>query len=105
MLKASADWWQQWLRSPEFLDGMRQAFDASVQMRRQFNDFLGQMHHDMQGVSRQDVDQLMRAMRHVERRAVDGLDRIAEQLEEIVRRLEALEHRAPSVKKRPSRHE
>src|SRR5690242_1979473 len=71
MLKYWGDFWQQFLRSPAFLDMMRQSLDASVQARKQFNDYFGQMHHDFQGVSRQDIDQLMRALRHVEQRSVD----------------------------------
>lgn len=102
MLNAWADYWQQVMRSPEFLETMKQSVDSSVQWRKQFNDFLGQMQHELQGVSRQDVDQIMRMMRHVEQRSVDGMERVTDQLERIVDRLEAIEKRIPKRRKQKS---
>lgn len=91
ILGAWADSWQQFFRSPMFLEAMRQFLDLNVQARKQFNEFLGQVQHEAQGVSRQDVDHLMRAMRHAEQRSVDGLERISSQLDDITHRLGCME--------------
>ena len=58
----------------------------------------------MQGVSRQDVDQIMLALRHMERRMVDGMERLSEQLDALDQRLEKLERKSNGNKrsKKPS---
>jgi hypothetical protein len=84
----------QFLRSPPFLQIMKQSLDSSVAMRQQLNDVLTQLHHSTQGVARADVDSLMRCVRESERRTLDRLEVVAGQLEQIAQRLEALEKRA-----------
>jgi hypothetical protein len=93
ILNAWSEYWQQFMRSKEFLETLKQSTDSAVQTRKQFNEWLGQFQHEFQGVSRQDIDQLMRMMRHVEQRSVDGLERVVDQLERVADRLEALEKR------------
>jgi septal ring factor EnvC (AmiA/AmiB activator) len=101
LLSAWADHMQQFFRSPMFLEAMRKNLDFNVQARKQLNEYLGQVQHEFQGVSRQDVDHLMRAMRHVEQRSVDGLERISSQLDDLSQRLDCLEKQ---LKNRAERH-
>ncbi len=91
MLNAWAEYCDEFMRSPEFLDMLRQSLSTAMQARKQFNDFLGQVQHEFQGTSRQDVDQLMLSIRHLEHRLVDAVERISGQMEEIRHRLEQLE--------------
>lgn len=93
-LGATSEFFEAYLRSPEFLEMMRQSLSASIQFRKQFNDFLGQIHHELQGTSRQDIDQLMRTMQHVERRVVDSVERLSAQVEQVSERLQRLERAA-----------
>ena len=72
---------------------MRQAMETNVEFRKRLGDWLGQCHHEMQGVSRQDFDQIMRGMRHLEHRAADSMERMSDMLEELTERLDALERR------------
>jgi hypothetical protein len=88
MLDTWAEWWDQWLRSPQFLEMMKQSMAGSVQARKEVNDLLGQMHHEFQGPSRQDIDQLMLTIRRMEQRVVDGVERVSAQLEELSARLD-----------------
>ena len=91
MLNAMGEQCNQFMRSPQFLEMIKQSMRASIDMRKQMNDFLGRMHHDMQGASRQDVDQIMLSLRHLEHRIVDTVDRVDERLDAITQRLDALE--------------
>jgi hypothetical protein len=104
MFKAWSDYCDQFMRSQEFLEMMQQSLSASVTARKQLNEFLGQVQHEMQSVSRQDVDQIMLALRHMERRMVDGMERLSEQLDALDRRLEKLERKSNGNKrgKKPS---
>jgi hypothetical protein len=82
------------MRSPEFLDSWKQTIDGAIQFRRQMNESLGRMHHELQGTSRQDIDQLMMALTHVERRLVDTVERVGDQLEGLAERIGSLERKA-----------
>lgn len=88
VLRALADACDEYLRSPQFQESMKQSLAASVQFRRQMNDWLGRMHHEFQGPSRQDIDQLMQVMERLERRTSDGFDRLSA-------RIDALEQGRP----------
>lgn len=90
-LQAWTDYCEEYMRSPEFLESWKKVMDSSIQLRRQMNQSLGQMQHEMGGTSRQDVDQLMIAMTHLERRLVDTLERSCEQVGELGDRIDALE--------------
>jgi hypothetical protein len=95
LLSAWSEYFDRFFRSSDFLDLMRQSFSGNVEIRRQLNDFLGELRHTFQGPSRQDVDQLMLAIRHLEERIVDDLDRISARLEDLDSRLGALEPASP----------
>jgi len=97
-LNACAEYWQEWMRSPEFLAWTRQWLAGNVQMRKQLSEFLGQLQHEFQGASRQDIDQLMLSLRHLEQRIVDSTERISNQLGEFETRLAELEKSRPEKK-------
>jgi hypothetical protein len=90
-LKAWSEQCEQFMRSSEFLDSWKKVMDGAIQLRRQMNESLGRMQHEMGGTSRQDVDHLMMAMSHLERRLVDNLERGTERMDELALRIEALE--------------
>lgn len=91
--KAMSEYCDHAMRSPEFLEAMKESMKHSVAFRKQMNDFFGQVHHEFQGASRQDVDQLMLALRHVENRVVDSVERIAESLEDVCQRVDKVEEK------------
>jgi hypothetical protein len=91
LLQTWADGWQQFMRSPEFLDGIRTSLEASLQARQQWTDLLGQMQHEMQGVSRQDFDQLMRTLRRFDERMSEGMGQLAAGLMDLSSRMQKLE--------------
>jgi hypothetical protein len=79
----------QFMRSPEFLKMMKQSMDASLAFRKQMQDFFTSAHHAAGGVARQDVDQLLSAVHHLE-------DRLLQRIDELSTRLELLEKAVPS---------
>jgi hypothetical protein len=100
MFKAMSEACDEFMRSPQFQEMMKQSLNNSIQFRKQLNDFLGRMQHEFQGTSRQDVDSLMQVMEHVERRVTDSFERVSKRLDEIAARLDRVEKRKPSPKKK-----
>lgn len=91
MFQAMSQYFEQMMRSPQMLEMMKQSMDMAFASRKQFNDMLNRMRQETQGTSRQDVNNLMLAMRHMETRVLDRLEELAFRLEEISGRLDDLE--------------
>ena len=99
------------MRSPQFLEMMKQSLDGSLQFREQLNDFLTRLHHQLQGVARQDIDSVLAGIHQLERRVLDRLEGLDKRFDEVTRRLEALENsadrqpeRAPTRQPPPKRN-
>ena len=68
--------WDEFLRSPQFMDQMKQSIENAVFLRKMTNDFLTRVHHEMQGTAREDIDTVMLAVRHMEQRILDRLEKL-----------------------------
>jgi hypothetical protein len=75
--------WDEYLRSPQFLDVMRQWMDNAVSFRKVSTEFLGRVRNEVQAPSRGDIDTVMLAMRHMEKRLLDRLDEMSAHLERL----------------------
>lgn len=94
----------QFLRSPQFLEAMKQAMTAGLKAQKQYQDFLTALRHQTQGLAVQDVDALMVLMRMLESRVLDRLEEVHAGIEQILQRLDRLEgdgrverHQEPEV--------
>lgn len=107
MFEAMSRYYDEFMRSPQFLEGMKQAMDSAIAMRRQFNEILTRVHHELQGTARADIDSLMVAIRHLETRLLDRLEEVGGAVESLSERLNALESKgstplaAPAVREEP----
>jgi hypothetical protein len=97
--KAWSEYCDEYMRSPAFLDSWKKAMDSAIDFRRQMNQSMGKVHHEFQGTSRQDIDQLMIALTHLERRLVDNLERTGGRVEEMADRIDALEKKLKGLDK------
>ena len=97
--KALSEYCDQYMRSPAFLDSWKKAMDGAIDFRRQMNESMGKMHHDFQGTSRQDIDQLMVALTHLERRLVDNIERSGSRVDEMADRMDTLEKKLNGFEK------
>jgi hypothetical protein len=95
MKSAQLKWWTdylgQFLRSPDFLEAIRNSMTAMVKSRKDVNDWLGEARHAAQGVTSEDVDHLERMLRRHEEQLSAGLRKIHRRLEDLSDRIAALE--------------
>jgi hypothetical protein len=84
-----ADSWDEFMRSPQFLEGMKQWMESAINFRKISNDFLSKVRNEMQSPSRDDVDTLMVNIHHIEKRLLDRLDELSVEVKQLKERLEA----------------
>jgi hypothetical protein len=95
--------WEHFLRSPQFMEGMKQWMDNAMAFRKMSSDFFTKVRHETQTTSREDIDSVMLAVRHMETRVLDRVEELAAQIDEVSKRLNANERgstRTPQPKRK-----
>src|SRR5215470_8215624 len=80
IFQALASSWDEFMRSPQFLEGMKQWMETAINFRKLSNDFMSKVRNEMQAPSRDDVDTIMVNIHHIEKRMLDRLDDLSEQV-------------------------
>lgn len=80
IFQALAESWDEFMRSPQFLEGMRQWMENAIAFRKVSNDFMARVRNETQAPSRGDMDSIMLAVRHMEKRLLDRVDELSAQL-------------------------
>jgi hypothetical protein len=87
VFQALAQSWDEFMRSPQFLESMKQWMDSAINFRKMTNDFMGKVRNEMQAPSRDDMDNIMLAVRHMEKRLLDRVEALSDQIQIINQRL------------------
>jgi hypothetical protein len=98
IFEALAQSWDEFMRSPQFLDSMKQWMDNAVTFRKMTNDFMGRVRNEMQVPSRDDIDSVMLSVRHMETRILARLDGLSAEVSALSGRAASPNGRKPSVK-------
>jgi hypothetical protein len=83
IFQALAQSWDEYLRSPQFLEGMKQWMDNAILFRKMSNDFFTKARHETQDLAREDVDSVMLAVRHMEKRILDRLEELSARVDAV----------------------
>ena len=81
ILKSLARSWDEFLRSPQFLDVMRQWMDSTITFRKMSNEWMARMRNDLQAPSRDDIDTIMLSVRHMEQRLLDRVEDLSKRID------------------------
>src|SRR5262245_36095193 len=87
IFQALASSWDEFMRSPQFLEGMKQWMEPAINFRKLSNDFMSKVRNELQAPSRDDVDTIMVNIHHIEKRMLDRLDELSEQVRQLNGRL------------------
>jgi hypothetical protein len=90
MFQALAQSWDEFLRSPQFMEGMKQVMDNALAFRKLSMDFLAKAHQELGSVTSDDVEGLVSAIRQLESRLTERLNELSSQIVELNRRLDKL---------------
>lgn len=111
MLKVLSDTWNDFMRSPQFMEVMKLSLNGAFDMRSLMRDGMNKIHEQLETPTKEDVEGILLAIRHVERRLLerlegmeertwdlnDSLERIEEQIEAIEERKDDSSHRSESA--------
>jgi len=76
IFQAIAQSWDEFLRSPQFLDGMKQWMENAIAFRKLTNECLARAHDEAHTASAEDIGAVLVAMRHMEKRVLDRVDKL-----------------------------
>jgi hypothetical protein len=80
IFQALAKSWEEFMRSPQFLEGMKQMMDNAIAFRQMTGEFFAKARHETQGVNREDVDGVLLAVREMEARLTRRVEELASQI-------------------------
>jgi hypothetical protein len=104
MFQALAQSWDEFLRSPQFMEGMKQVMDNAVAFRKLSTDILTKARHDLSGVAQNDIEGLAGAIAHTESRVMQRLEALSEQVAVLTGRLEEVaKPQRTSNRRKPAR--
>ena len=82
----------QFMRTPQFMEMMKQSLDASIAFRKQLNELFTQAQHSVQSPAKSDVDGVTKAIRRVETRVLARIEELCDRLDAVSQRLDAIEN-------------
>lgn len=88
LLQALSQSWEQFLRSPQFMEGTRQWMDQAIAFRKMSSDFFNKVRHETQTTTREDIDSIMLAVRHMETRILDRVEDLAAEVTALKQRVD-----------------
>lgn len=87
IFSALGESWEQFMRSPEFMNSMRNWLDNAVTFRKMSNEFMAKVRNEMQAPSREDIDTIMLTVRHLEKRLLDRIEGLSDQVAQLNQQL------------------
>jgi len=91
VLKVLSETWEEFMRTPQFMEMMKASLNGALDLRRFARDGMHKVHEQFETPDKNDIDGVLLAIRHVERRILDRLDGFEERLAEVKERIGALE--------------
>lgn len=88
IFQALAQSWDEFMRSPQFADGMRQWMEGAIAFRKMSNDFMARVRNELQSPSRDDVDTIMLTVRHMEKRLLDRVEELSQEVKQLGEKLQ-----------------
>ncbi|RKX33975.1 MAG: hypothetical protein DRP71_08620 [Verrucomicrobia bacterium] len=91
MLKILTQSWEDFVRSPQFLEYMKKGMDGVLDFKKLSSDFFTRGHHSTETPAREDIDGILLAIRHMERRLLDRVEEVDSNVSGLGRRLDKVE--------------
>jgi hypothetical protein len=91
MLKVLSEFWNEFMRTPQFMEMMKLSINGAFDVRSMMRENMNRIHEQLETPTKEDVDGVLLAIRHVERRVLDRLEGMEDRIASIREALEELE--------------
>jgi uncharacterized protein YdcH (DUF465 family) len=93
MLKGLSGTWDEFMRTPQFMEMMKVSLNGALDLKRMAREGMNKIHEQFEMPTKEDIDGILLAIRHVERRVLDRLEGVDDRVRNIIDRLEKLDER------------
>jgi len=93
MLKVLAETWDDYMRTPQFMELMKASINGALDLKGMARDGLNWVHGQLEVPNKEDLDGVLLALRHVERRLLDRIEGVDDRLAGLEAALGANGHR------------
>jgi hypothetical protein len=87
LMQALAQSWEEFLRSPQFLEGMKQTMEQAVAFRNLSTEFLTKTRHATEGVAQEDMESLHAALGQMQSRLARQMEALSAQVSRLEKAL------------------
>ena len=93
MLQVLAETWDEYMRTPLFMEMMKASLNGALDLKRMARDGMTRVHEQFENPSKEDIDGVLMAIRHVERRLLDRLEGLNERVVNLDEKIDKVDRR------------
>src|ERR1700736_588801 len=93
MLKVLAETWDEYIRTPLFMEMMKGSLNGALDLKRMARDGMNRVHEQFETPSKEDIDGVLLAIRHVEGRLLDRLEGLDDRVLNLNEKIDKIDQR------------
>ncbi len=93
MLKVLSETWDEYMRTPQFMEMMKASLNGVLDLKKMARDGMNRMHEQFENPSKEDIDGVLLAIRHVERRLLDRLEGLNDRVANLDKKIDNVDQR------------
>ena len=93
MLKVLAETWDEYMRTPLFMEMMKASLNGALDLKRMARDGMNRVHEQFETPSKEDINGVLMAIRHVERRLLDRLEGLDDRVANLDEKIDKVDQR------------
>jgi hypothetical protein len=93
MLKVLAETWDEYMRTPLFMEMMKASLNGALDLKRMARDGMNRVHEQFENPSKEDIDGVLLAIRHAERRLLDRLEGLDDRMASLDQKIDKIDQR------------
>jgi hypothetical protein len=93
MLKVLAETWDEYMRTPQFMEMMKASLNGALDLKRMARDGMNRVHEQFETPSKEDIDGVLLAIRHVEGRLLDRLEGLDDRVVNLNEKIDKIDQR------------
>jgi len=93
MLQVLAETWDEYMRTPLFMEMMKASLNGALDLKRMARDGMNRVHEQFENPSKEDIDGVLQAIHHVERRLLDRLEGLGDRVANLAEKIDKVNQR------------